>query len=368
MSFFKKHKFFTILVILAFGIGVFSLITKTTKRIKEKQKKKYLSAKQALSKEEEVIPVNVFKVAKENFEDHLVAMGTIKGGREIDLRFQVQGTIETFNFKEGDRVKEGEIIAQLNQREVLLKLQQAKIEYEQYRKLFSVGAIVKSKLDQAQVNLNLARSELEKTYLRAPKDGIIGNKNVEVGEVVTPNIKIATLVNIEDVKVEFGIIEKEIDRIFLRQKVTVNVDTYPGMDFPGYITNISPLIEGKSKTLTVTALLKNKGSLLLPGMFAQVKIYIFEQNDALVIPVSALIKKESGYNVFIVENERAKLVPISVGYISDEYAQVTAGLNEDELIITERPEELRDTSIVKIIQVEAYKKSSKEKAFEISGE
>jgi len=303
----------------------------------------------------EEVPVNVFRVAKGTFQDTLSAMGTIKGGSEIELRFQVAGMIESFNFREGDKVRKGEVIARLDQSDALLKLKQAQIELEEYEKLYSIGAIVQSKVEQARLAARLAASEFEKTFLKAPKDGIIGDKNVEVGEFITPNVRIATLVNLESAVVELGIIEKEIDRVFLGQKVMVNVDTYPGIDFSGVVTNISPLIAGKSKTLTVKASLANPGGLLLPGMFARVKISIFEKEDALIIPSDSLDKSSGEFMVFVVANDNVAYGQrVEVAYLASDYAQISGGLNEGELVVVEKPESLADGKKVKIIEVKEY--------------
>lgn len=365
----KRNKLIFIVLVLA-GAGILLAVTsrfgkplfttskerllssmKRGKKIKELRKK---TGKETQLGEEEV-PVNVFKVARGTFQDILSAMGTIKGGSEIELRFQVAGVIKSFDFREGDKVAKGEVIARLDQNDALLKLKQAQIELEEYEKLYSIGAIVKSKLEQARLASRLAASEFEKTYLRAAKDGIIGDKSVEVGEFITPNVKVATLVNLESVVVELGIIEKEIDRVFLGQKVTVNVDTYPGIDFSGRVSNISPLIAGKSKTLTVKANLDNPGGLLLPGMFARIKISIFEKEDALLIPSDSLDRSTGEFRVFVVgEGNVAYAQPVEVAYLSSDYAQIAGGLDEGELVVVEKPETLADGKRVRIIEVKEY--------------
>jgi membrane fusion protein (multidrug efflux system) len=330
---------------------------KRGKKIKELHKK---ADKESQLREEEV-PVNVFRVARGTFQDTLSAMGTVKGGSEIELRFQVAGMVKSFNFREGDKVEKGEIIARLDQNDALLKLKQAQIELEEYEKLYSIGAIIKSKLEQARLAARLASSEFEKTYLRAVRNGIIGDKNVEVGEFITPNVKVATLVSLETVVVELGIIEKEIDRIFLGQKVTVNVDTYPGIDFVGRVSNISPLIAGKSKTLSVKANLDNPGGLLLPGMFARIKISVFEKENALLIPSDSLDRSTGEFRVFVVgDNNVAYAQPVEVAYLSSDYAQIAGGLEEDELVVMEKPESLADGKRVRIIEVKEYGEAEEE--------
>ena len=371
----KRNKLIFIVLVLA-GAGILLAVTskfgkplfttskerllssiKRGKKIKELQKK---ADKESQLREEEV-PVNVFRVARGTFQDTLSAMGTVKGGSEIELRFQVAGMVKSFNFREGDKVQKGEIIARLDQNDALLKLKQAQIELEEYEKLYSIGAIIKSKLEQARLAARLASSEFEKTYLRAVRDGIIGDKNVEVGEFITPNVKVATLVSLETVVVELGIIEKEIDRVFLGQKVTVNVDTYPGIDFTGIVSNISPLIAGKSKTLSVKANLDNPGGLLLPGMFARVKISIFEKENALLIPSDSLDRSTGEFRVFVVGDDNvAYAQPVEVAYLSSDYAQIAGGLEEDELVVMEKPESLADGKRVRIIEVKEYGEAEEE--------
>jgi len=371
----KKNKLVFIVLVLA-GAGILLAVTSrfgkplfTTSKerllssIEHGKKMKDLRKKADKETQlgEEEVPVNVFRVARGTFQDTLSAMGTIKGGSEIELRFQVPGVIKSFNFREGDKVAKGEVIARLDQNDALLKLKQAQIELEEYEKLYSIGAIVQSKLEQARLASRLASSEFEKTYLRAAKDGIIGDKSVEVGEFITPNVKVATLVNLENVIAELGIIEKEIDRVFLGQKVTVNVDTYPGIDFTGVVSNISPLIAGKSKTLTVKANLDNPGGLLLPGMFARIKISIFEKEDALLIPSDSLDRSTGEFRVFVVgEGNVAYAQPVEVAYLSSDYAQIAGGLDEGELVVVEKPETLADGKRVRIIEVKEYGEAEEE--------
>jgi len=371
----KRNKLIFIVLVLA-GAGILMAVTskfgkplfttskerllssiKRGKKVKDLRKK---AEKETQLREEEV-PVNVFRVARGTFQDTLSAMGTVKGGSEIELRFQVPGVVKSFDFREGDKVRKGEVIARLDQSDALLKLKQAQIELEEYEKLYSIGAIVKSKLEQARLAARLASSEFEKTYLRAVRDGIIGDKNVEVGEFITPNVKVATLVNLESVVVELGIIEKEIDRVFLGQKVTVNVDTYPGIDFTGRVSNISPLIAGKSKTLTVKANLDNPGGLLLPGMFARIKISVFEKEHALLVPSDSLDRSTGEFRVFVVgEDNVAYAQPVEVAYLSSDYAQIAGGVEEGELVVVEKPEALADGKKVRIIELKEYGEAEEE--------
>ena len=297
------------------------------------------------------VAVNVAEMKPEHFVDPMVAVGTIQGGNEIPLRFEADGVIELFEFREGDKVHKGDVIARLNQRDTFLKLKKARLELEQMEKLYAIGGVSLNKLEEAKVNADLAASEMEKTVLRCPRDGILGNKDAEVGEFVTPAKKIATLVNIENVVVKVGVIEKEIDRIFPGQKVVLTVDTYPNVEFTGKVDKINPIVSDQSRTLGIEAVLANDGGLLLPGMFARVRITIFEQDNALVVPNDAVEKTSGGSKVYVVtKDNKAEERAVEVNYVSTQFSVVSKGIEPGDLVITQRPNDLKTGAAVKVIE------------------
>ena len=347
----REHKTAT-LILIFMGVTVPWFIAHKIKGSMAKKEQEEAAAKAAQATVE-AVPVNVMEAKLGRFQDTLTALGTIAGGSEAEIRFPVEGTIEKFNFKEGDKIKKGDLIAQLDSQEAHLKLEKARIELDQYEKLYALGGVSKSRLEEARLGMDVAQAEYEKTMLKAPRNGIVGDKSAEVGEFVTTARKIISLVSIETVIVKVGIIEKNIDKVYPGQSVLVTVDTYPGTIFEGKIENISPIVQGTSKTLSVEARLKNDGGLLLPGMFARTKIVTYEADNALTIPNDALSKTASGFQVFVVgKDNKASLRDVEVGYVSNEFAQVTKGLNPGELVVIQRPSDLKDGSAVKVIEVQ----------------
>lgn len=299
----------------------------------------------------EEIQVKVAPVKKGKFEDCLPAMGTIRGYIEVDLKFGINGSIEKFSFNNGDRVEKGEVIATLEQQDALVKYQYAELKLEEYEKLYEIGALTESKLKQVALEKELARIELEKTFLRAPFNGVINNREAETGKFVTINDRIATFSSIDEVVAEVGIIEKDIEKVKLGQKAIIKVDAYPNVEFVGIVDNISSSFEGKSRTLNVRIKMPNAKQLLLPGMFARVIIYIYEKEDALVVPVWALDKKEGEYRVFVAEaGSKAELRKVEIDYLSSEEVVVSAGVEENELVIIEKSDELEDGSKIKVME------------------
>lgn len=301
-------------------------------------------------KESRPVIVKAVQVKREDFEDTLPVMGTIRGYIEVDLKFGINGVIEEFKFKNGEKVKKGELIAALEQKDALVKHQYIQLKLAEHEKLYEIGAIAEIKLKEIRLEEELARLELEKTSLKAPFNGVINNREGEKGRFVTINDRVAAFSSIDEVVAEVGIIEKDMEKIKPGQKGIVKVDAYPNFEFAGLVDNISSSFEGKSRTLAVRIKVPNQKELLLPGMFARVVIYIYEKSQALVIPAMALEKKAGDYSVFVVDkNEMVEERKVKVEYRSAESAVIESGLNEGETVIVEKEGELKAGERVKIM-------------------
>ena len=331
-------------------------------------------------KKPEAITVKVYKTAAANFDDTLPAIGTIRGISTINLRFEQNGNIANFHFKEGDIIKKGQIIAELAHQdtELKVKFRESKIEtaktnlisaakkVEIHEQLFNANAIVKLKVDEvkleydkakqeldaAKIEMESAKAELEKTYLVASKDGILGTKDIEAGEYVTSSVKVGSLIEISNVLIEMGIIEKDVEKIKQGQPVKVTVDAYPDKEFTGQIDSIATTVEG-SRTLTVKAKVPNPENLLLPGMFSRVSINVFNKENAIVVPSVALNKGEGGYQVFAVEKDNTvSLHPVKVGYATSDKVVIDEGLAADQQVVIDAKGELKEGSKVEVVDVQ----------------
>ncbi len=349
MNWFRKHKMTGSLLIVILGMGSAWLLSKL-----------FLGEKRRAGELEGVAVVDmgtqvkVLKTTKTDFSDSILAMGSIKGFAQVNLGFQISGVVSVFYFREGDEIKSGQVIVQLDPQEQLLKYEQAKVKYENAQALYDLGAIIPLKLKEARLEVELAQTELAKTAIVAPSDGILGSRDVEVGSMVNPNMKVATFLDVEDVFAEAGIMEREINKVVLGQSVKINVDAYPDLDFGGTVTNISPMVKGKSKTLNVKVQIANPYRLLLPGMFVRVRVKIFETKNAIIIPRPALKKVKGAYHVFAVNpDNKAEFKTVKLGYVTTDNVQITEGLKEGELVVVEGMEELKDGAKVQVMEYQS---------------
>jgi RND family efflux transporter MFP subunit len=393
-------------LIIGFSLVILVVLFKTTANIHKTlfKKKADIAAKaRPITFEEEAVSVKAYKVKRMDFKDTLPALGNIKGFREVDLQFQVPGILESVNFEEGEKIQEGDIIASLDQKDALLKLKYAETELSKNKKLYELGAISSIKMEQAKLEYESAKNDLDKTNLYALTNGIMGPRIADVGSYVTPTEvtdKVAIFISIDKVYAEFNIIEKDIPKVALGQRTEIFADAYPGKSFTGTIDRISPVIEGRSRTEMVKVEIDNKDGLLKPGMFVRALISTYEKKDALVIPASSLKKKDNDYFVYLIHKEEIKApaeLPgkdkdrakqkglfgifkgkdkeepkpsqgqpkekpaeygtveprkLTIGYMSEDLVEVEKGIAEGDLIVTEVQEDFKDKARVEISEVQ----------------
>ena len=286
--------------------------------------------------EEAAVPIKGFKVGRFNFEDSLNALGTIKGAVEFKLSFEVPGTVSSINYREGERYEEGALLISLRQDDILLRLKRAQAEFnkaqtqshiaeekvKEHEKLFSMGAIPKTTLENVKLELESTNYEaeanrlevkaneamLEKSNLYAPSAGMIGELSIEEGETITPNTLLGTHIMTEYVYAEFGVVERDVNKIALGQKARVFVDAYPDKTFEGVIENVAPVVAGTSRTATARVRVENPDRLLLPGMFARIRILLYSKKNTLVIPTDSIQGSEGEQFVYVVHSEQGPLI------------------------------------------------------------
>ncbi len=392
----KAKKKFIIIGIIA--VVVILILVKTTGNIQQAIfKKKPVAGVKApgVTFEEEAIPVKVIKAKRIDFKDTLPSIGNVKGFKEVDLRFQAAGVIESMNFEEGEKVQEGDIIASLVQKDALLKLKYSEVELNKNKKLLEIGAIAPIKMDQAKLEYESAKSDLDKTNIYAMYNGLMGPKTLDVGSYVNPstNDKVGTFVVTDKVYAEFNIIEKDMPNVVLGQKVDVFADAYPGRSYNGTVDRISPIIEGRSRTMNIKVELDNKDGTLKPGLFVRALIYTYDKKDAIVLPTSAMRKKDTDLFVYVVNKEEAKkevveekpkekrglfgfgkkkeepkkepvvkdkevqygtveIRKIKLGHTTPDLMEVSDGVKEDELVMVEVQEEFKDKARVEISEIQ----------------
>ena len=381
----KKRVILTLLVlaVILIILGVVWQKVLIPGKIKLEEEKAVVSEEESASPEAvQGLPVKVFRTAKTDYQDIIAAMGNIKGEKEVDMKFEVQGVLKSFNFLEGERVVKAEVVAELDPKDYLQRLKYAETklksalaglaakrkEYEMYKRLYDIGAIIKLKLEQAALEyeqgrlevegkkreVEFARLEMDKTRFYALDECVLGSRLIDIGELVLTNTKVGVLVDARTAIDEVGVIEREVKKLSIGQRAKLYVDAYSGEMFSGVISSIQPMVAERSRTVIVKICVDNPEERLLSGMFTRVEIVIFDKKGVIIIPTAAIQEIEDRLKVFIVEprENKAKSREIDIDYVSDEYAEVISGLSPDDLVIL-NVDEVSEDMPVRVAEEEA---------------
>ncbi len=312
----------------------------------------------------EVIPVKVAKAVKKNYEIILEYAGTVEPYQRARIGAQMSGTVEKIYVKEGDLVKEGQILVQMNTQQLTqakIQFELAESDYKRMKSLFETGSIPEQQLERAKANYEAAKASYElilsNTQIRAPFNGIITEKLMNEGEVFTlvptggGSPGIITLMRMDLVKIKLSIAEKDFPFIKLNQPAEVTVDVYPDKVFIGRVVQKNPAVSSISRTFTAEIEVPNPQLLLRPGMFARVRIKI-GQGQGIIIPESALVPLPgSNVNyVFVVKDGVAQRRNITIGRKFDGEVEVLSGVAENEQIVVSGQTRLADGVKVNIIE------------------
>ncbi|MEO5732372.1 MAG: efflux RND transporter periplasmic adaptor subunit, partial [Rubrivivax sp.] len=247
--------------------------------------------------------VEVAKARTLSLTDDAQAVGSLKSVQGVMLRPEVSGRVSRIGFTEGQTVKRGQVLVQLDDTLQRAQLQQAEAQasiartnLQRSRDLLGQGFISQSAVDQnasglevAEAQVALAQAQLARMRVVAPFDGTAGLRAVDVGAYVKDG---ADLVNLEDLRaltVRFALPERTIDRLRAGQEVELTVDALPGRTFKGRVQAIDSQVDANGRAVQVSAHVDNAGAVLRPGMFARARVVFAQRSNAVVVPEEALL-------------------------------------------------------------------------------
>jgi membrane fusion protein (multidrug efflux system) len=192
-----------------------------------------------------------------------------------------------------------------------------------------------AKLDQAKARVALAELEVQRTRIRAPFDGVTGQRLVSVGDRVDEKVGMVTVASVDRLQLHFSITEQAAGLARTGVPILVRVGAWPGEQFPGEVYFISPSIDAGSRRLLLKAWIPNAEHKLKPGMFANVDVVIAERDDALLVPESALIYDRNGTYLWRVDDQdRAEKIPIEIGLRQAGEVEILKGVVAGDRIVS----------------------------------
>jgi len=336
------------------------------------------SGKKEVKAPEKVVNIKVAVVERLPVRPYLEALGTLEPNDEVKVSSEVDGTLKAIRVDEGNPVTKGTILAEVNDTDYRLAVDNAqaalkqaeaslaniKIEYQRKEALFKEELVTKQQfddvstrltiagqdLDRVQANLSLVREKLTKTIIRSSQVGIVNEKMVTAGDFVRAGMPILTIIQIDPLKLSFTVAEKDIGAMKEGQDVIFSVDPFPGKAFTGRLSIIYPNLEERTRTLKVKAVIPNPSLQLKPGLFARVKVYTGSSREAVVIPITAILYEGTKIKVFLLEGERVKARPIQVGVKYGEMIEVIEGLKGGEQLVVVGQNNLAEGIKVHVVQ------------------
>ena len=317
---------------------------------------------------------NEVKIKKGNIDLIVAAEGKVEGIEDVDLAPKTLGRIKEIYFKEGDYVKDGDLIAVLENDELKAQVEQAKANvlraeaelreskqnWNRSTALFDKGIVSSSQLDTAKMKYDVTHSQLKKaeadlkyanallenTYIRAPFSGKIIKRFLDPGETITLE-KLVPIVNIADVNkimVRAEINDTDIGKVKIGQKAIVTTDAYTGEEFNGKVVEISPAVGKKAilsddpaqmvdtKVLEVKIEL-DSGQKLNLGLNVDVIISANNKENVLILPLKALIHRDGMPYVKVKRNGKYEEKLITTGLTDEENIEVSDGLEEGDTVL-----------------------------------
>ena len=322
---------------------------------------------------EKVVNVAVEPLQPRPMADVLMVRAKAEPWQSVRLSSEVSGRLVLIAKEEGQRVSRGERLFALDKAsfEALLHAAQAKAEYEalnyqRNRALLERKAASQDEVDKvlseklmAEAALENAAAQLAKTDIFSPLDGVLDAKLAEVGETVGPGTPLADLVDVSRVKVIAPVPEKDVVFVKVGDRLKVIIDALGFAELEGQVIFVKQVADAGTLTFPVHMAVDNRAGLIRPGMIARVALVRRRFDQALAVPLFALIRSASGsvvsgpqamcYHVFVEEGGAARRRDVQVGILEGAFIQVTAGLKPGDRLIVGGQRDLTDGDRVRVV-------------------
>ena len=324
--------------------------------------KKFMQIQQQITQGSQAPPpisVTVATAQKEQWERQVKAIGNLVAFQGVDITTEVSGIITKINFDSGNEVKGGTLLVELDNRTETANLASAQAQldaddsqYQRLLKLKDQSCVTKNDIDTQASLVNISKAQvrvaevaLAKKKIYAPFSGKLGIRQVDLGEYVTPDTNIVTLLSFDKLYLDFTLPEGKFKDLIIDQEIEFRVRAYPGEVFSARVEIWNSQLDTSTRNISVRAVVDNRNRLLAPGMFADMNVRSKRKISVLTIPETAIFYNIYGEAVYILEkseaadgteeaNYRLAARQVDVTYRSKGAAGVTSGLDEGDIVVT----------------------------------
>jgi membrane fusion protein (multidrug efflux system) len=316
--------------------------------------------------------VEVARVELSRLTDDTQAVGSLRSRQGVVLRPEVSGRITQLNFRDGERVRKGQLLVQFDDQLPAAQLKQSQAElsiatanHKRNQELLAQNFISQrsveesaANLEVAQAKLALAQATLARLKVMAPFDGIAGIRTVNQGDYLKDGADIVNIEDIDAVYVDFRLPERFQSKVKKGQSATVDLDALPGRKYTALIQAVDPLVDTNGRSVGVRACIDNRQLQLRPGMFARVTAVFGVRDNARVVPEEAIVPQgQKAYVIKVVDgpekdSKLSQRVEVKVGIRRPGRVEIVEGLNEgDTVVIAGQQRIQKDGSPVRILEV-----------------
>ena len=316
--------------------------------------------------------VEATKVRQMTMRDDAEAVGSLRSRRSVVLRPEISGRITQLNFSDGQRVRKGQLLVQLDDQLPRAQVQQSRAElsiaranHKRNQELVAQGFISQRSVDEsaanlevAEVKLALAEATAQRLRIVAPFDGVAGIRGVNVGDYLKDGADIVNVEDLDAVYVDFRLPERLQNKVKTGQTARVAFDALPGVQYSAVVLAINPQIDADGRSLAVRGCIDNRRLQLRPGMFARVTAVFGERSDANVVPEEAIVPDGAAPYVLRVVagteegSQVAKRTPVRLGARTPGFVEVVEGLAPGDVVVTAGQQRLqRDSTAVRVVEL-----------------
>lgn len=318
--------------------------------------------------------VEVARVEVVRLVDEVQAVGSLRSRQSVMLRPEVSGRVARIHFRDGERVRRGQLLVQFDDELPRAQIQQAQAElsivqanHRRNQELVAQGFISQRSVDEsgaalqvAQAKLALAKAQADRLRIVAPFDGTTGIRNVHVGDYLKDGADIVNLEDLDAILVDFRLPERFLAKLRPGQVAMVALDALPGQRHAARVQAIDPLVDANGRSVGVRACIDNRQQALRPGMFARVTAVFQERPQARVIPEEALVPQGGRQIVYRLvdgpdqEARLAQRVEVMVGLRQPGRVEILEGLQPGDLVVVAGQQRIqRDGMPVRVVQMPA---------------
>jgi len=326
--------------------------------------KKTINSRKEIKVNSEKIGVSTAITEMREPGSNLELVGTAEANKTVTIAAESAGKIVQINFKLGDYVNEGAVLAKVDDTYKRLAVESAQLNYNKYKEDFERFRVLRKSdavsetqlrdmnmaFENASIQLENAKKQLEDTKITAPFSGVITSKNSELGAFVNAGTSIAGMADIAQLKVTLAVSESNIYELYRGQEVNISTNIYPNVTFKGSISGVSSQ-GNNAHTYPVEIIIPNNTkNPLKAGTYVKVNVNLKQAGKVLMIPRDAIVSSVKDPSVYVLQGEKVKLTKIVTGRDYESYLEVLSGLNQGDQVVINGQINLTDGTAVSVIK------------------